>query len=443
MADARLTAAKALLYMRQNDGYSNIVIDTALSESGLRGQDRAFACALFYGVIERRLTLDYIISLLTDRKSRIKPKVRIALQMGIYQLLYMDKVPESAAVNESVKLVRTLGVNSAAGFINGCLRSFLRMGKRFSLPEDKLKKLSIKYSCDEKIVGRLCDDYGEEFTEEILCGFEKRDLGVTLRVNTLKTSLSDYISKLHSRGIEAEQSELCDTALIIKNAGDIRSFYGYKEGLFHVQDIASQLCAKAVCAERGMKVLDACAAPGGKAFSIAELMKGDGEVTACDKYEHKVKMIALGAKRLGLNNVRAVLRDAESESNNLYNFDRILCDLPCSGIGIITKKPEIRYKNVALLDNLPELQYHLLSLQAEFLKVGGILVYSTCTLFKSENRAVCERFLSEHGDFEPYPVLPQIKRAIDEPENMLTLFPHIHGTDGFFISAFVRKGHDR
>lgn len=439
MADARLTVATALLKLRRDEGYSNIVIDGALHESGLNGRDKAFACALFYGVIERQLTLDHIIKQFCTPKKRIKPAVRVALQIGLYQLLYMDKVPESAAVNESVRLAERLGQPAAAGLVNAVLRTFLRSDRQYELPKDNIEALSIKYSCDEDIIRKLVNDYGERQTCKILDGFERRDSAVTLRVNTLKISVCDFLTELKKRGIRAEKSGLCDTAVLVYSAGDIRSVFGYNEGYFHVQDISSQLCARALGAMDGMRVLDLCAAPGGKAFSIAEIMEDRGEVVACDKYPAKVKIIKDGARRLGLNCIQPTVNDASKFSNNLYNFDRILCDLPCSGIGIMAKKPEIRYKNVALLDKLPELQYHLLRLAADYLKAGGVMVYSTCTLFKSENIKVCERFLKERQDYEPYPILPEIQRAINEPENMLTLLPSFHNTDGFFISAFVRK----
>ena len=440
MTQSRLLVANALLSMQANDGYSNIVIDKALFESELSARDKAFASNLFYGVIERRLTLDYIMKKYIRPKLRIKAPVKITLRMGIYQLLYMNSVPDSAAVNESVKLVRELGQPSAAGLVNAVLRSFLRDEKKFTLPDDKITALSIKYSCDKTLVSSLIDDYGENTAEQILQGFENADDSITLRVNTLKTTREKLLADFEKQGISATTVDICDTAIKVKSAGDVRSLYGYKQGLFHVQDVASQLCAKALSVEGNMRVLDVCAAPGGKTFSIAEELGGTGEVVSCDKYEQKVKMISNGAQRLGLKNITTLLNDAEKVTRTLGRFDKVLCDLPCSGLGIMAKKPEIRYKNVALLDNLPKLQYDLLCSSSEYVKSGGMLIFSTCTLRRCENEQVYNKFLETHPDFEPCDVLIDIERAENQPKNMLTLFPHIHNTDGFFISAFKKKG---
>ena len=435
MSDARELVANALLSMQADDGYSNIVIDKALENCELSSRDKAFASALFYGVIERRITLDYILKKYVRPKLRIKPAVKITLRMGLYQLLYMNSVPDSAAVNESVKLTHKLGQPGAAGLVNAILRSFIRDDKKFELPTDNIKALSVKYSCGEDLVKGFVNDYGEAIAENILKGFENADNSVTLRVNTLKTSIDELLEKFKENNITARRVEICDTALKVYSAGDIRSLYGYKQGLFHVQDVASQLCAKAVGANENMRVLDVCAAPGGKSFSIAEYMSGKGEIISCDKYEQKIKMIATGAYRLGLNNIKSLPNNGEVFNSDLGNFDRVLCDLPCSGLGIMVKKPEIRYKNVALLDNLPDLQYHLLCTSCEYVKSGGMLIYSTCTLRKCENEQIVEKFLNEHSDFSIVKVLPEFERN----EDTLTLFPHQSGTDGFFISAFIRE----
>ena len=440
MTQSRLLVANALLSMQMNDGYSNIVIDKALFESELSSRDKAFASNLFYGVIERRITLDYIMKKYIRPKLRIKAPVKIVLRMGIYQLLYMNSVPDSAAVNESVKLVRELGQPSASGLVNAVLRSFLRDEKKFILPDDKITALSIKYSCDKTLVSSLIDDYGENTAEQILQGFENADDSVTLRVNTLKTTREKLLKDFEKQGISATVVDICDTAIKVKSAGDIRALFGYKQGLFHVQDVASQLCAKAMSVEKNMRVLDVCAAPGGKSFSIAEELGGTGEVVSCDKYEQKVKMIANGASRLELKNITTLLNDAQKVTRTLGRFDRVLCDLPCSGLGIMAKKPEIRYKNVGLLDNLPKLQYDLLCSSSEYVKSGGMLIFSTCTLRRCENEQVYQKFLETHPDFEPCDVLIDIERVENQPMNMLTLFPHIHNTDGFFISAFKKKG---
>ena len=439
MADARLTVAQALFQMKAEDGYSNIVIDKVLSESELDSRDKAFASALFYGTIERRLTLDYIAKRYLRPKIRIKPAVRIILRIGLYQLAFMDKVPDSATVNESVKLTYAMGQSGASGLVNAVLRAFLRDDKKIEYPTDTVDRLSVQYSCDKTLVAEMINDYGEQTAEQILSAFCESENKITIRVNTTRTTAKELAEKLIEKGVTVEQDKFCENALHLTHAGDVRSLYGYKNGLFHVQDTASQLCAKSLEIGKNMRVLDVCAAPGGKTFTIAEMLENGGEVVACDKYEHKIKMISSGAYRLRLKNVTTLLNDASKYNYTLEKFDRVLCDLPCSGSGIMAKKPEIRYKNVGLLDNLPHLQYDLLVQSSNYVQKGGVLVYSTCSIRKAENKAVAERFLSENSDYEPYPILADIPRAIDEPSNMLTLLPHVHNTDGFFISAFKRK----
>ena len=436
MQNARITAINALIKMENDDAYSNIVIDTALTKSGLNRLDSAFASTLFYGVLERRITLDYAL-----QKYMKKPleqtdiTVLTVLRAGIYQLKFMDKVPDSAAVDESVKCCVALKKHNAKGFVNAVLRSFIRDGKKIAPPKDDLQMLSVKYSVPEWLVKSYIADYGRDNAEKIMSAFLRKK-ALSVRVNTTKISCADFIDMLGNKGITAKESPICKNAVIIDNPGAVKSLCGYNDGLFHVQDVASQLTAAALEIGGNDTVLDVCAAPGGKTFTMAQ--QTSGTVLSCDLYPHKVRLIEQGAERLGLDNVKALVNDASKHNETLGSFNKILCDLPCSGLGILCKKPEIRYKNVTFVDKLPKLQYDLLLESAKYASVGSVLLYSTCTLRHAENGQVANKFLQNNPDFEPLSILPNIKRGIDEPSNQLTLLPHIHGTDGFFMACFKK-----
>ena len=244
---------------------------------------------------------------------------------------------------------------------------------------------------------------------------------------------------LSAKGISAEKSKILENAVLIENSGSLTRLGEFKKGLFHIEDISSQLCCEVLSPRKGDKVLDVCAAPGGKSVTMAEMMQNDGMILACDLYPQRLNLISENAKKASVNIIQTKAADAQNQDYG-QKFERVLCDVPCSGFGIIRRKPELRYKSVIGLDTLPDLQYLILCNAARFVAVGGILVYSTCTLNPNENGKNAERFLQEHSNFMPYEIkLDNIIRGIDEPSNQLTLFPHTNGTDGFFISAFVRK----
>ena len=436
MANARKEAINALLKIETDGGYSNIVIDKLLENSALDTRDKAFSTAIVYGTLERKLTLRYIIEKYSKVPvKKIKPFILITLETALYQIVYMDKVPDSAAVNEAVKLVRKSKLSSLSGFVNAVLRAFLRDGKKIDYPDDKLRRLSVKYSVSEDIAELFFKQYGND-ADKILAGFFTLE-GLSLKVNTLKISVEKLKEEL-SKSCEVSVHPLIDEVLVVKGAGSVRELYGYDEGLFHIQDAASAVCAKIVDAKPLERVLDVCAAPGGKSFSIAENMGDKGEVLALDLYPHKIELIKKGADRLGLTSIKSFVNDAGVYNSNLGKFNKVLCDLPCSGLGILGKKPEIRYKNVAFVDNLEVLQYHLLQSSKLYVEVGGILYFSTCTLNENENFGGVKRFLEENKNFEPFEIGQGFEKDKKDLINTLTLFPHIHKTDGFFISAFKR-----
>ena len=442
MTNSRKIVFEALIKIEEG-GYSNIVISNALDKNELSDRDRAFSSALFYGVLERAITLDKIISeFSTQKASKLSVYVKTALRMGIYQLVFMDKIPDSAAVNESVNLVKRTKASRYSGFVNGVLRNISRTDKKklldFSFVQQTDKRLSFEYSVPDWMAGLFVRNYGESFTRDMLCAFNGRNSTV-LRVNTLKIRPEDFVNELINNGISAEISDICKTAVIVEGSGAVDRIYGYNEGLFHVQDTASQLCCEALGVKPGMRLLDICAAPGGKSFTLAENLKNDGEILSLDLHESKLPLITGGARRLGITCIKTFRNDATVFNGELGLFDAVLCDAPCSGLGIIAKKPEIRYKNVAILDFLSDMQYVILCNASRYVKRGGRLVYSTCTLNPEENERTAERFLSENREFKPVEILPHIKRAFKTADNMLTLFPNIHDTDGFFISAFERK----
>ncbi len=440
--DARRAALEALKRTAKG-AYSTIALDNVLAKSGLDERDRSLAAALFYGVQENQKQLDAAISALLRRKNqKLESDVRLILRMGIYQLGYMDRIPDSAAVNEAVSLARKTGHDSAAGFVNGILRAYIRSGKKTPLPDravDPLLWLSLKYSCPMWLAELWVDSYGEELCQSIMDTFSGRP-PIYARVNTTRCSRDELISKLSAEQVEAKAVSVLPDAVELENTGDVEQLRAYREGLFHVQDISSQLCALIVGACRGEIILDACAAPGGKSFTIAQTAHDDCTVIACDLHNSRVDMIAEGANRLGLSSIRARRRDAAAGGSKIV-ADRVLCDVPCSGLGVIRRKPDIKNKSMTELEQLPELQHSILEVNAACVKPGGRLIYSTCTLNPAENSGVFDRFLSEHEEFTPAVLeLPEgITRRIDEPEHELTLFPERDGSDGFFIAAALRK----
>lgn len=442
MDNARLVALKALLKVQYDDSYSNIVLDSMLNKSGLNKRDRSLATAIFYGVLERKIELDYIISLYSKTKIKKLSKDNLEiLRMGVYQIKYMDKIPRPAVINESVKLAKVRRQFKSTGFINAVLRSVVGDLDNIEIPKKKddiLLNLSIKYSCPKWLIKHFIDSYSMQNAIKILDSMSGRP-PLIVRVNTLKNTTDDLMQILKSEGINSERTVLKD-ALEIDSINSISETKAFKEGRFHVQDLASQICCEILNPEEGQSVIDVCAAPGGKTFNIAQRLKNKGRIFAFDVYKSKVNLIKNGAERLGIEIVNASVRDASLQEDDIPLADRVLCDVPCSGLGIIRRKPEIRYKDKEILDSLTRRQYLILCNSERFTKENGILVYSTCTLNPLENTYIANKFLKEYNNYVPYEInLPNgIKRGINEPENQLTLLPGLNNTDGFFIAAFKK-----
>ncbi len=441
MKSARQIAFEALLKVHKDGAYSNLIIDSLLKDNpDLDERDKSFVCNIVYGTLDRLILIDYNLGLyLNQPVKKLKPELHTILRMGTYQLLFMDKVPSRAAVNESVNLAKLNKSHFAASMVNAVLRRVSDNGLRLpDRDENEIEYLSVKYSCPQWLVSLWIEAYG--FDNAVML-FEKalEAPPLVIRCNTVKTSVDELIKTLSEEGVTAEKSDVLPNALIINTSTAVDELQAYKKGFFHVQDLASQICCLAVDAKPDETVFDLCSAPGGKAFTIAQMMENTGVLRAFDIYQSRVELIRNGALRLGLSNVFSYLSDASIFNENYGLADRVLCDVPCSGLGIIRRKPEIRFKKPSDIDNLPELQYRILCNSIKYLKDGGRLVYSTCTLNPKENSDVCDRFLSEHPEFSAIDILPSFKRYGSE-DKYLTLMPHLHSTDGFFVAVFVKNG---
>lgn len=433
MPDARLTVFNMLTRMERNS-YSNLLLAGTFSKSELSVQDKKFAAALFYGVIERRITLDYIVDIYGTSGKKPEPEIRQILRMGLYQLIYMDSVPDNAAVDESVQLTKRIHKNKASGYVNAVLRNFIRSGKEIKLPKDEIKALSIKYSCPEWLVSLWKKDYGDEILPRLLSATVGQS-ETSVRVNTTKITTDELLSRLETEDISASKSDIVSECVNIKG-GAVDKLTSFSEGLFHVQDIASQLCCKALNPSSGEKVLDVCAAPGGKSFTLAEIMGDEGTLLAFDLHEKRVDLIRKGAERLGLKCINASTGDGGVFNPELCGADKILCDVPCAGLGVIRKKPEIKYKNPDDFKGLPMIQLKILDNASKYLKVGGELVYSTCSLNRAENDEVIDGFLKSHENFAGVPFLEEAGAPFGEYKT--TVFPGEETGDGFFIAKIRR-----
>lgn len=428
MKTSRELCLSALLRMEKDEAYSNIVLNALLEKCALSREEKAFATRLFYGVLEKKLILDFNISLLLSKPiHKLDIEILSILRMGMYQLLFMDSVPDSAAVNESVKLCYFTKKISAKGLVNALLRNKLRENKEVKIPT----ALNEALSCDKSIVKLLCEQYSESETREIFAAFSK-ETKQYIKINAKKTSFAELAALLKEKGIEIIKHPTISNCAEVIASGDIAHTDEFKKGLFFIQDLASQICTDSICAENAQRILDVCASPGSKTFSISIAAPDSAEIVSCDVSENRVSLIEKGKERLSLLNVKPTVNDATIFNADLGSYDRVLCDVPCSGLGVIGKKPEIRYKKIEP-DALFSLQYKILETSSQYLKSGGILVYSTCTLNKRENEAVIEKFLKEHDDFAPHPL-----KISEKNDYKITLLPHKDNCDGFFISAIKK-----
>ena len=435
---ARETALNALIACRKDGAWSNGVLKEYIQRDRLDSRDAALATRLCYGVTQNRGKLDFYLGQLLKGKLRdLHPVVRDILHLGLYQIYELDKIPESAAVNEAVVLTKKYNRNpKAASLVNGVLRNAVRTKGQLKEPAS----YADKYSHPDELISLLKANVPKGTLEPMLIANNAAPQTV-VQVNTLRTTAAALMQQLEGEGVTAQPHGWMENALILSGTGNLENLPSFREGLYYVQDPAAKLCALGakLPEKEDFRLLDCCAAPGGKSFASAISMGGNGQIISCDLHEHKVPLIRGGAERLGLTNITAMHQDATVFRPEWeVQMDCVIADVPCSGLGIIRKKPDIRYKNLSELEQLPELQLEILRNQARYVKKGGILMYATCTILKRENEEVVRQFLAGNPEFYTEPL--ELPEEFEGNESgMLTLIPGQHDTDGFFICRLRRK----
>ena len=432
---ARETALNALIACRKNGAWSNGVLKEYCTRDRLDARDAALASRLCYGVLQNRGKLDfYLKQLLTGRIKDLHPAVHDILHLGLYQIYEMDKIPASAAVNESVALAKKYcrKLRNASGLVNAVLRNAVRTKGTLKEPAS----YTDKYSHPQKLIDLLKSYVGGPRLEPMLIA-NNAIAPTVIQVNTCRVTAQALAERLEQEGVNTQPHPWLQDCLVLTETGNLEQLPSFQDGLFYVQDAAARLSVLCAQIPAGAAVLDCCAAPGGKSFAAA--IAGAGSVTSCDIHGHKIPLIQSGAARLGLDQITAMEQDASVFCPRWEKtMDVVIADVPCSGYGIIRKKPDIRYKAPETMTSLPALQLEILKNQASYVRPGGLLLYSTCTLVRAENEGVIEAFLKDNSDFytEPLP-LPEVF-----PKNtsgMLALVPGEYDTDGFFICRLRRK----
>ena len=432
--NARSLAYEVLFTIIQEDGYSNITLNKYFNQYKVEEQDKRFISEVVYGTIKNKLYLEHILK--SYSKGRVKPKVKIILLMSIYQLLYMDKTPNFAIIDEAVKLSKKIAGNITGKFVNGILRNIERNAKNLELKyKNETEKFCVENSCPKELFDILNKQYGKEKAQSIVVSFNQKSKN-SIRYNPLKTTKSDLIEKL---GSAVSESEICEDSLILNKLNIDNSLF--INGYYIIQDEASALVASSIGlpVDKEYKILDTCAAPGGKSLHIASKYF-NSSLVSCDKYIHKLKLIEYNTAKLGISNIEIKEQDA-TINNSLFNdkFDIVICDVPCSGIGVIKNKPEIKYKITnSYVEEISKLQYQILDNSKKYVKNNGILMYSTCTIDKRENIENINKFLNENKDFKLENI--SLKNSIikTSENGVLEILPDEYSCDGFFI-AKLRK----
>lgn len=448
MDKAREAALKALAEIETKKAYSNLVLKKILRDNTLDARDRGFITELVYGTVTRKLTLDWIISQFSKTKlSKLSFWVLLILRMGVYQLLFLDRVPVSAACNTSVNLSKRYA-KASSGFVNAILRNVSRKKSEIKLQEiqtgSPVKDLSVRYSFPEFLVKAWISDFSRDFTVKLLEALLERP-DFCVRINTVKTTVEEVTQELSEAGMDVTPGLFLPEALVLSGVSDISRASVFLDGEITVQDESSMLVAHILDPQPGERILDVCAAPGGKTTHIAQLMKNQGHITAWDIHEHKTKLIRETAHRLGITIIDTETRDAlEPADRTKHQYHRVLVDAPCSGTGIIRRKPDIKWQRKPEdFNSLIEVQKKILYNAGSIVVPGGVLVYSTCSLDVRENEQVVRDFLRNNPDFEASGLdvyLPEKLRGRQgSSEGMFQLFPHIDNTDGFFIARMKKK----
>lgn len=437
---ARDTALKVLIACRTHGAWADAALKAQLARDQLSPQDAALCSRMVYGVTQNRLLLDfYLAAYCSQKPDHLQPPLLDILRLGAYQILFLDMVPDRAAVSEAVELAKRSGRGQAAGLVNAVLRKLSQNKNALpSIPDrDEVKFLSIRYSHPKWLVKRLLELLGRGETEAFLAA-DNTAAPLTVQVNPLKTTQEKLTAELEALGVRVTPHVWVPGCLELSGTGDLTALEPFRVGHFLVQDGAAALAARAAAVTPGQRVLDVCAAPGGKSFGAAFAMEDRGEILACDLHENKLKRIQDGAQRLGLTSIRTAAADGrEFRPEWEAAFDTVLVDAPCSGLGIIRKKPDTRYKKADDLFTLPVVQQAILDNACRYVKPGGVLVYSTCTILPEENQQVTDAFLAQHRDFsrEDLPLPDQAGQA----DGQVTLWPHRHDTDGFYICRMRRQ----
>nr|WP_276203322.1 16S rRNA (cytosine(967)-C(5))-methyltransferase RsmB [Cohnella thermotolerans] len=452
-AGPREVALRVLERVERQGAYSGLELNRMLTEAELSRPDAALATEIVYGTIQRLNTIDFVLApRVKGWPNKVEPWVRSLLRLSYYQLRWLDRVPAHAVTDEAVRIAKRRGHAGIAGLVNGVLRGLLREGVAPTLPAglDEAVRIALEHSHPRWLVERFIAAYGEAAAEAI-CAAGNEPPRASARVNPLRAERGELLKAMAAEGIDARPSELAPAGIVATRAGSLAATPWFREGRITVQDESSMLVAAVAAPEPGMRVLDCCAAPGGKSTHLAELMGDRGEVIANDIHPHKEALIAQQAERLGLTCIRTTVGDAAELAAKLpaASMDVVLLDAPCSGFGVIRRKPEIKWNKTAEdVASLADLQRRLLAQAGQLVRPGGTLVYSTCTIAPEENEEAVRGFLREHPDFFldpgwPAEIVQTLKRAGALPvpfEGMAQLLPHQFGSDGFFIARMKRRG---
>ena len=437
---ARITALRVLVSCRSNGAWADAALKAQISRDGLSGPDAALCSRIVYGVMQHQMLLDFYIGAYCSQKpDHLQPPLLEILRIGAYQILFLDKIPDSAAVNTSVELAKLSKRGQASGLVNAVLRKISQ--NKESLPpipdRNEIQRLSIQYSHPKWLTKRMVTLLGREEAERFLAS-NNEIAPLTIQVNPLKTTTESLTEELRQAGIEVHPHAWVPDCLELSGTGDLTALPAFRDGKFLVQDPAARLVSLIANIRPGLKVLDVCAAPGGKSLSAAFAMTGQGDILSCDLHENKLKRIQESADRLGADIITTRAADGRVfQSEWEAAFDVVLVDAPCSGLGIIRKKPDTRYKKADDLFTLPVIQSAILNNSARYVRPGGTLVYSTCTILPEENEQVTQAFLAEHTDFTMSPI--ELPQPVGTTSGALTLWPQRHDTDGFYICRMTRR----
>lgn len=450
----RETALIIMYQVSENGAYANLELNKVLNRDEYNGLDRSFITELVYGTIRMQGTIDHILSLFIKKSlASIPAWILLILRMGVYQIIFLDKVPDRAAVNESVNLAKKYGHAGTVKFVNGVLRNVARGRDDLSYPsleKDPVGHISALYSHPRWMVERWLSQFGREETIN-LCAWNNTSPQVTIRTNTLKIIRDDLILRLENEGAKCFPGRYLAESIILEGVVSLGSLPSYREGLFQVQDEGSMIVAHVLNPQPGSKMMDACAAPGGKTTHAAQLMKNQGIIKAFDIYPHKLALVEESCKRLGISIVETEEADAAKLPESLNQWaDFCLVDAPCSGLGVLRRRPDARWKKEAKdIDELVKIQKNILASAAKTVSPGGVLVYSTCTITSAENQSIVDWFLKNHEDFALDPISNFAEFNLggeDEKQaasGIIQLLPHIHGTDGLFIARMRKRERGR